>query len=201
MYKALRIASFTLLALFTSNSYAWDLAKEGDGVQVFTQASQFKSFKMFKGITELTSSLEEAITFLTQADKAPLWLHDCTESKVLTTYSPNHYLVYQVTRAPWPVSDRDYVLDIKIEYADDMQSADIYVEAQTGHVEPHKKRIRVTELHGHWRLETSSPDTLTLTYQTEANPTGKIPAWLANAFVVDQPFHTLLNLKRHFAAN
>jgi len=152
---------------------------------------------MFKGTTLLDTDLSHAIAFLTQADKATTWLHDCIESRVLETYSATHYLVYQVTKAPWPVSDRDYVLDIQIKYSDDMQSADIFVEALTGHVETHKKRIRVTELHGHWRLE-KSDDALKITYQTEANPTGKIPAWVANAFVVDQPFNTLLNLKRHF---
>lgn len=198
LQKILRSALLLIVIAFISNAHAWKLVKEGEGVQVFTQPSRFESFKMFKGTTTLSTTLQQAVSFLTQADKATQWLHDCIESKVLEKYNPNHYLVYQVTKAPWPVSNRDYVLDIKIEYSDDNLSADIFVEAQSGFVDPHKKRIRVTELHGHWRLEQLNEASLKLTLQTEANPTGTIPAWLANAFVVDQPYNTLRNLQRHF---
>lgn len=193
------IVLLSVLAL-ASPSFGWELVKDKEGIQIYTRDSRFENFKMFKGEVELDTSIDEAMAYLSQPALATDWLHDCSESRLLTLHSPDHYVVYQVTSAPWPVNDRDYVLDIKIERDHQKRSADIYVQAldDVKTVPRHKKRVRVTELFGRWQLQTISDKKIKLSYETEANPTGKIPAWLSNAFVIDQPFHTLQNLKLHF---
>lgn len=192
---------FFVLISFAAHVHAWTLAKDKQGIQVFTQDSQYSGFKMFRGEVLLDSNLENALEFLKDVAKATIWLHDCKESKLLESITENHYRVYQVIKAPWPVHDRDYVLDIQVKRSPQEGKAIIEV---TGLNRPDlaattSKRVRVTELHGIWTLIEQSEDSVKIVYETEANPTGKIPAWLANAFVVDQPYNTLLNLKNHFA--
>lgn len=186
---------------FASHVQAWNLAKDKDGVKVFTQDSRFPGFKMFKGEVQISTSLERAIAFLKDVENAKAWLHDCKESKLIQSIDFNHYRVYQVTEAPWPVQDRDYVLDIEVLRSQTKKHAVIKVKGldRQDLMPLQKKRIRVTDLNGTWTLTETASNSVTIVFETEADPTGKIPAWLANAFVVDQPFNTLLNLKRHFA--
>lgn len=198
--RTLYSAVLFVLLSFTAQVQAWSLAKDKDGVRVFTQGSSYSGFKMFRGEVQLTTDLEQALEFLKAAEIATTWLHDCIESRLLESISSNHYTVYQVIKAPWPVHDRDYVLDIRINRSESKKAV-IQVKGldRADLVPKQKKRIRVTELNGTWTLTETSENSVEIIYQTEANPTGKIPAWLANAFVVDQPFNTLLNLKKHFA--
>ncbi|KZZ42800.1 hypothetical protein A3758_13605 [Oleiphilus sp. HI0118] len=193
---------FFVLLGFTTQLHAWSLAKDKEGVRVFTKDSSFSGFKMFRGEVRVNADLDRALTFLQDAKLATTWLHDCIESRVLASTSAEHYTVYQVIKAPWPVDDRDYVLDIRITRAKTAKKAVIEVRGldRPDLVPLKQKRVRVTELNGTWTLTQIAENSVEITYQTEANPTGKIPAWLANAFVVDQPFSTLLNLKQHFAA-
>ena len=199
--RALYSGFLFVLLSFTAQVQAWSLAKDKQGVRVFTQDSSYSGFKMFRGEVQLSTSLQQALEFLKDPKKAPLWLHDCTESRLLESISSNHYTVYQVIKAPWPVQDRDYVLDIRVNRSASGKKAVIQVKALDlmDLVPLKKKRVRVTELTGTWTLSETSNNLVNIVYQTEANPTGKIPAWLANAFVVDQPFNTLLNLKKHFS--
>lgn len=191
---------FVLLS-FTAHVQAWSLTKDKDGVRVFTQDSSFSGFKMFRGEVEVPTDLEQALKFLKDAPLATTWLHDCIESRLLESITSNHYTVYQVIKAPWPVHDRDYVLDIRVNRSESEKKAVIQVKGldRRDLMPEQKKRVRVTELKGTWTLTETADNSVEIIYQTEANPTGKIPAWLANAFVVDQPFNTLLNLKKHFA--
>ncbi len=192
---------FLVLISFATQTQAWSLAKDKQGIKVFTQDSRYSGFKMFRGEVLLDSNLENALEFLKNVEQATLWLHDCNESKLLESITENHYRVYQVIKAPWPVNDRDYVLDIQVKRSPPEGKAVIEVFGldRPDLASTSGKRVRVTELHGVWTLIEQSEDSVKIIYETEANPTGKIPAWLANAFVVDQPYNTLLNLKNHFA--
>ena len=198
--RALYSGFLYVLLSFTAEVQAWSLAKEKEGIRVFTQDSSYSGFKMFRGEVQLRANFERTLEFLKDAKIATEWLHDCIESRLLESFSSSHYTVYQAIKAPWPVHDRDYVLDIRVNRSESIRKAVIQVKGldRPDLVPLKNKRVRVTELIGTWTVTETAENSVEIIYQTEANPTGKIPAWLANAFVVDQPFNTLLNLKKHF---
>jgi len=56
-------------------------------------------------------------------------------------------------------------------------------------------KIRIPKLEGYWKLVPLDKMKTEVTFQVAAEPGGEIPSWLANAMVIDMPFHTLNNLK------
>jgi len=59
-----------------------------------------------------------------------------------------------------------------------------------------KNFVRIRKGSGFWELN-EDDDNVKVTYQFHGEPGGEIPAWLANSFVVSQPFKTLENLRNN----
>ena len=184
-----------ILLLTSSACFAWDLEQDDDGIKVFTQEIEGSDFKAFKGEMDAQAQLDEVLSVIRDVESMDEWLHECIASQIVETSSENEMIVYQETSAPWPVTDRNFVLKMKVNRAEDGQSAVINFSAL---VEPEVSNddcVRVTELTGSWTLTQINNETLNIVYQTSADPAGDIPSWLANAFVVDQPYNTLKNLR------
>ena len=183
------------LLLTSTFSLAWNLEEDDEGIKVFTQEIEGSDFKAFKGEMSMQAELDEVLAVIRDVESMDEWLHECSASQIMETRSDDEMIVYQETSAPWPVSDRNFVLKMKVNRADDGRSAMVNFTAL---VEPEVSNddcVRVTELNGSWTLTQADDETLNIVYQTSADPAGDIPSWLANAFVVDQPYNTLLNLR------
>jgi len=180
--------------LLATSSFAWDLEVESDGIKVYTQEIPGSSFKAFRGDMTLQTSLKSLAAHLMDAESMDDWLHDCSKSELVSRLDGNEFIVYQEAHAPWPVSNRDYLLHSKIEQEPQtkvvLMSFTAVVEGDTTGDEC----VRVTELNGFWRLTPLSNGYVYIEYETHADPGGALPAWLANSFVVDQPLNTLRNL-------
>ena len=186
---------FGILLLTSTACFAWDLELDDDGIKVFTQEIEGSDFKAFKGEMDAQAHLDEVLAVIRDVESMDEWLHECSASKIMETTSDDEMIVYQETSAPWPVSDRNFVLKMKVNREDDGRSAMVNFTAL---VEPEVSNddcVRVTELNGSWTLTQTDDQTLNVIYQTSADPAGDIPSWLANAFVVDQPYNTLKNLR------
>jgi hypothetical protein len=173
---------------------AWDLEVERDGIKVYTEEIQGSSFKAFRGEMILQASLKEISAQLMDVEAMKDWLHDCSKSELVSRIEGREFIVYQETEAPWPVSNRDYLLHSKIEQ--DLQTK-VILMSFTALVDDGKQSdecVRVTELSGFWRLTPRPEGQVYVEYETHADPAGALPAWLANSFVVDQPLNTLKNL-------
>jgi hypothetical protein len=190
------IACLTLSIFSSSFLHAWELEKSEDGIDIYTETREGSDFKAFKGTAILNADIEQVLSVLGQAEGMKNWLHECEESTVLKQHNENEASVYQRTHAPWPVSDRDYIIKTKIERFPEAKRARMSFVAI---VEPETKEgdecVRVTQLEGHWNLFQQTQDTVFAEYETFADPAGDIPSWLANAFVVDQPYYTIKNLR------
>lgn len=195
MMRASLICSFFLLScLIALPSFAWNLEVESEGVKIYTKEIPGSSFKAFRGEMTLQASLKSLAAHLMDAEAMADWLHDCSKSELISRLEGNEFIVYQEAEAPWPVSNRDYVLHSKIEQ--DPRSK-VVLMSFTAMVEGEKRDdecVRVTDLNGFWRLTPQQGGLVYIEYETHADPGGALPAWLANSFVVDQPLNTLKNL-------
>ena len=74
-------------------------------------------------------------------------------------------------------------------------------EAEIQASENNEDCVPVTQLKGYWRFTPKSLNRVLIEYETSADPAGDLPAWLANSFVVDQPYGTLKKLKQRVENN
>jgi len=173
---------------------AWDLEVERGGIKVYTQEIPGSSFKAFRGEMHLQASLKEISAQLMDVEAMKDWLHDCSKSELVSRMEGREFIVYQEAEAPWPVSNRDYLLHSKIEQDPQTKVVLMSFTALVDGGPQNDECVRVTELRGFWRLTPLPGGQVYLEYETHADPAGALPAWLANSFVVDQPLNTLKNL-------
>lgn len=193
-----------LLALSLSFPYsvaAWELEHDEDGIKVYTQEIKGSSFKAFRGETHIRSNLHNLMAHHTNIEAMALWLQDCEKSEVLRKVSGRDFYIYQRTGAPWPVSDRDYVLHAKIDQNPSTYAITMTFEASSAINKNHDDCVPVTKLSGFWRFTPQADGLIFIEYETHADPSGDLPSWLANSFVVDQPLGTLEKMRQRVENN
>ena len=193
---------FVLVFLtLSSSTYAWDLEHEEDGIQIYTKDISNSNFKAFRGTTVVNSDLINVIAHQVNIESMSEWLQDCSESELISKLNGQDMYIYQRTSAPWPVSDRDYVLHMKMTQNPDDYSVLITFEATREFSKADVDCVQVTQLTGYWRFTPLAINKVLVEYETAADPAGQLPSWLANSFVVDQPLGTLKNLKKRVEGN
>ena len=102
--------------------------------------------------------------------------------------------VYSQFNAPWPVKPRDSIVRVATEFSAD-GSVMRYLNEETEYLPLPQGFVRVSQLEGFWQLKPVEGG-VEVVYQVHSDPGGSLPAWLANSFVVDAPFNTLINLRQ-----
>lgn len=186
-----------LLVLFScvvQSEEEWTLKKEENGIKVFTKQIEDSNFNAFRAETVVDATLSTLMAVHADVEYVNEWLKDCSESKLLTEFDPNGYAVYFKTDSPWPVKDRDYTLRYKIEQDPKDYTLTIHFTAEVGLMPESDDCVRITVLDGFWEMKPLAAGGVNVIYQVSTDPGGGVPAWLANSFVIDQPFHSLTKL-------
>lgn len=189
------LAAFLITLPLTANG--WELAKKSDGIEVFTRLPKDSDFKAFYAVTHLKAPLRQLVAMGLHIGTQTDWIQDCEKSELLKHISDNQYYAYYVTYAPWPVENRDYVLHAEVTRDSKSHAVTIHFRAVNGIKKPTSDNVRAAKVVGFWRFTPERDQQVKVEYQVEANPGGWVPAWLANSFVVNQPFETLQKMRRH----
>ena len=115
-------------------------------------------------------------------------------SYLLKRISALEFYYYTETYMPWPVSNRDAIIHLKI-YRDSLnRSLRIIGNAVPGYLPDKPGKVRVPRTTISWYVTMPSPKTISITYIFEANPRGSLPAWLVNLFADKGPYESFKNL-------
>jgi hypothetical protein len=174
----------------------WDLKKEKDGIKIFTRSVEGSTFAEFKGTTTIgKSSLAEVLDVILDVKNYESLFHDSMNPKVLKQEGKYYNIHYLQVKAPWPVKNRDTVYELKAVVDKNGKHAFVSLKPLPDYFVEDKDFVRIRKGTGFWELEEDDSNNVKVTYQFHGEPGGEIPAWLANSFVVTQPFETLVNLK------
>lgn len=194
---ALLLLSFCSLLIFTesySQNNPWEVAKNKDGIIVYTRETDASSIREFKAVTSIKASLKEVITILNKVEDYPNWMANCQHSKIVKKISDNERIDYMQSAVPWPLDNRDVVTRYKSEV--DYEKG-YYLATTTSEptlVEPVEGFVRLNKGLGSWKLEREG-EVINVTYKYNGDPEISIPKWIINMFIVDSPFETLTNLR------
>ena len=173
----------------------WKLKSEKKGVLIYSRKVKGSKVKAFKGIATINAPLKKLYDLLVNHNDYPSWVYRCAEGKTLEKISDTEYYVYLVTDSPWPASERDDVTHVKIVKAPD-GTVVFDMKDEPDYLPQRKSRVRVPFLEGYWKLAPLEEEKTKVIYEVLANPGGRIPAWLANHFIIEAPLKSLLNMKK-----
>lgn len=178
-----------------TNTNAWQLYKNENGVTVYSRKAQNSNIKELKTVVRLKTSLNSIFALLNDWDSYTQWNYKCAESKTLKVINERELIHYQMVDLPWPADDEDFIINVKFWQDATTKVVVITSTNNPNYIPPISDRTRIKELQGKWTLTPMKDGTVEAVYEFYVNPGGLIPAWLLNSAVAYGPYETMLNFK------
>lgn len=185
-----------VVATLPDNSFAWELAKDDEGVKVYTREIRGSAFKEYRAVMKIRASLSSLVALVDDIAQCHTWIETCTEGKLLKRINPKVSYTYTINRAPWPVSNRDAVVRNTISQDPQSRVVTISIRGVPDYVPEKVGLVRVKKIKGYWRFAPLKNGVVEVLYQVHSEPGGNIPSWLVNSIVISQPFNTLRNMRK-----
>lgn len=183
-----------LLALQTESD--WKIRKVNSGITVSTRKVKASDFQEFKASTSIENAeLKQVLNIILDVDNYKSLFPDCIEAHKIKEEGAFYDIHYFALKSPWPVQDRDAVYEQITKFSRDQDTAWVKLSPMPDLHPLHPDRVRMRDGKGYWQLYKNENNALTVIYQFHGAPGGKIPAWLANQYVVSHPLKTLRNLR------
>jgi len=173
---------------------AWQPVIEREGVSVYRRPVSGSPIDESLAITRLSASLTAVTALILDSDNNHRWIDSVDESRTLKRISDTESINYTVSHAPWPVSDRDAVVRTRVSQDPRNLVVTIRSEALPDYLPRRGGMIRVTSITSSWQLTPLDDSKVEVRYQVHSAPGGKLPNWLVNTVVTDQPLNTLINM-------
>lgn len=174
----------------------WATVADEDGITVSSRPSEHSPLPIFRGVGRVDAPVLEVLAVVTDAERHHEWIFSCSASALVAQTSDSTGIVYNRTDTPWPVPDRDVVLDSRVEIIDGEREVIVRFSA-TSHPDrpPTDGVVRMPYLHGHYHLWAEDDAHTRVEYQVDGDPGGSLPAWLATRGTRDMPLETLRSLR------
>jgi hypothetical protein len=198
MRYARRIVSLLLVLCCASASAGedWRLEKDKDGIQIFSRAVDGWSIREIRGLTSFHGRLGSLVSVLNDPATGPELNEFVVKAEVEQRDSDTRYRLYNLTKMPWPLSDRD-VLNQREITQDPATHAVTIVDTATDGLMPVKKGlVRIVRSRQQWTFTPAAGGTVQVELRWLSDPNGPIPSSLVNALSVSTPFNTIVKLCR-----
>lgn len=183
-----------LTSLF-GQSPEWSESKRKKGIQVFTRPFPGSNLDEFLGRAEVEASISQVIALLTDPASCKNLYHQCKELTVLSG-TEKKSVVYLRNGAPWPVNDRDLIMDRGFEQNEKTLATVMKIKRLDSNARPTPSGVtRMENFEGVWRITPQANGKLKIEYQAHFEPGGSVPQSVINLVLTDTPYESLLNLK------
>jgi hypothetical protein len=197
-YQVRFILMFMLiLALSCSMSaQSWDFVKEKDGIKIYTCKEAGSSLKSYKGVTDIHAPADKILALIENVNNTDWWDKNLNQIKVML-YEKNkraqYYLVYDL---PWPVTDRDLCVDVKVTIDPVTGEGKVSAGPLPGLVPEHEDMIRIKDYRQTWTVKPAGKELSHVVLEGHVNPAGSIPDWISNMVIVDSPIKVISNIRQ-----
>jgi len=174
----------------------WYLEREEDNIDVYIATIKGSAVKTFRGVVTVDSSLKSVLSVIADASSYPRWLYHCKSAKMIKFVSYNEVVSHVVTDMPWPLIDRDTIIQSIKTQNTSTKKVTIKIVSKPGMVGNLPNTIRINNINGLWELTPLHNGQLKILFQMSVDPGGTIPKWLVNSMLIDIPFYTLRNLRQ-----
>jgi hypothetical protein len=121
-------------------------------------------------------------------------VYNVKNSHIIRKINPYDLYYYTETIMPWPMSNRDAVVHLKIVKDSLQRFLKISSVGEPKFIAEKSGKVRVPRSLVNWYVTMPSSKTIRIVYTFDADPGGSIPSWLANMFVDKGPFESFKKL-------
>jgi hypothetical protein len=211
MWTTLRLVTAALVCTLTLDessgradapvSSRWEAVDEEEGIRLWKHEVPGLDLPGFRGEAVIAAPLERLEAAIVDTTHHTEWMFHCVDSRELERVGDEGSVLYNRTQNPWPVWDRDVVLEANVTRSLDGSTVLISFHNVKSSSYPTPERVvRMPRLVGFYRLHKLSDTSSEVTYQVEADPGGSLPRWLALRAARELPYETLRRLRARVTA-
>ncbi|MDR9827600.1 START domain-containing protein [Vibrio sp. FNV 38] len=195
--RARLITALVLMVSFSSLAIEnnWKEVKDKKGVKVYNQSIEGSSFKAFRAEMTIEANLTTLIAAFNDVEVGTQWVENVDEMHLVHSTSITDTVTYTLTKAPWPVANRDAVVHNITTQDPETLVVTIDQAAVADFLPRNKGTVRIEQLNSTWTFTPVNEQETYITYQVFTEPGGQLPAWLVNTVAVSQPYKTFLGLR------
>ena len=190
----------SILFLFFSTTLLFgqgdcELKKDQDSIKVYSCNTDQSKFKSIKASFEVNATAPQLVAMVMDISGYNEWQYNTINAKILKRINKQELIYYVEVVAPWPVSNRDLIVHLKIEQ-DPITKNLVFTANGVPDYIPVKEGItRVPMSRSKWIVVPLSSDRLRVEYSMNIDPSGSVPAWMMNMVSAEGPFESFYTLK------
>lgn len=173
----------------------WNLSLDKDNVKIYTRDYDDSDIKAFKAEALLDAPINNVISVMANPRSCIEWVHGCTVSYGFDETSFNKRYAYSVNDLPWPVQDRDYVLEINTTSQPDSNQIMMEMHAVSEKKPIDDSYVRTNVAQTIYVFTPTEDNKTHMLWLQHTEPAGALPSWLVNNLLVDIPFKSIKTLE------
>jgi len=194
MKKIILLPIFLSLSFYTTMAQGkWELKKNENGIEVYTRKAASGNLKELRVICELEATREQLISTLKDIDNYNIWVYSNKKSVILKTEEPDKIIYYTQCHMPWPLKDRDLIVELNINASPDILN--VVVKGLPDYIPKNDSYVRVPYSLAVWKVTDGPDNKLKVDYTFSVDPGGSVPSWLVNATLPIGPYNSFMKLR------
>lgn len=174
----------------------WEFIKERDGIKIYTRKEANNELKSFKGMADLHTDMDKVCSLIGNAKKFDWWDKSITEIKVLSYELGKYIQYYLVYDVPWPLSDRDLVVDARITIDPVTGIETIYAQPLPNVIPEKPNLVRIKKYWQKWTIQPAGQNNVHVVLEGFVDPGGNVPAWLYNMVITETPLKVIREVRK-----
>jgi hypothetical protein len=191
--------SILFLALCYQFSYGQNdciLRKDRDDIKVFICKSEHTKLKSIQATFEVNVSSAELVSLVKDVPGYDNWQYNTINACVLKVISDSELIYYAEVVAPWPISNRDLVVHLKVNQDPFTKSTIISANSVPEYISGKKGIVRVPMSKSQWIVRPITGSSVSVDYTMLIDPGGSVPGWLVNMVAEEAPYKSFRDFKK-----
>ena len=187
---------FFLISFLLNAQTDCELRRSQDSIFVYSCKVKESKIKAIRANFTLPTTLSVLAGHLLDVASYTQWQYSIIETEVLKQESEKEVIYRAEVKAPWPVSNRDLVVRLKIDQDPETKIMTFSIISIPDYIPAREGVVRVPLSAGHWTVTPVGRNKVKINYHFLVDPGGSIPAWLLNLSIAEGPHKTFFNLTK-----
>ncbi|MBM74034.1 MAG: hypothetical protein CMK59_01430 [Proteobacteria bacterium] len=186
---------FFMFSTLAAPPEGWSYVDTRDGIEVSQKTFSDSPLFAFRGEANVDVHTSVLLGLLLDDPKGAEWVDLMNFSKRLKSINSNTHILHQSYDLPWPIQDRDYLLNQEIQYDHSNKVVTIEFHSIIDPILPENECcIRAYATRTYWKFSALPNGSTDVVVEVLTDPKGSLPAWLVNLIQKDWPYNSIHNL-------
>jgi ribosome-associated toxin RatA of RatAB toxin-antitoxin module len=170
------------------------LQRSRNNVSIYSRQLDSGDKMEMKAEAVVETSLSNLVAIISDVDYYPNWMYRCSESRIIDKISETEFYYYLVTTVPWPVSNRDMVIHVKLNQDETTGVVEVDLQGVPDYMEDIPGFVRVQVFQGKWIMKPLTGGKIKVIQKLLVAPNGEMPMWMVNLAAIEGPYGTMVGM-------